>query len=251
MMYISDAFFVGEPNYLRAWAYLHHCGCHGDEWVVPTDWLMRPTTDIPTSPIIKPNQTRDNSKKRRVTNGGAITRNGRKAQRKGGTLESSGPEITSTTTMSIEVPTVPFPDFRVMRALGSGRNGVTFVARWQGKDVVLKQFDVGRDDGLGSFERELEAYSKLRALWGIHVPHVFFQSQSLSGGVSFLDLQKGRNIQEGDDVSSQKSLERILVDDYKFLHNDLLNYGNFVFLPQDDGTETLAVIDLEDSSDLS
>jgi hypothetical protein len=48
-LYISDAIFVGQENYLRAWAYVHHLsGFNGTDWQpLPSTWI-RSTTNVPT-----------------------------------------------------------------------------------------------------------------------------------------------------------------------------------------------------------
>jgi hypothetical protein len=62
----------------------------------------------------------------------------------------------------------PIEDVEIIGTLGYGRNGVVFLANWRGQKVALKQFDVGKD-GYEYFDKEVEAYLALEAVWGLVV----------------------------------------------------------------------------------
>jgi hypothetical protein len=68
---------------------------------------------------------------------------------------------------------------------------------------------------------------------------------SASGNVTFLGMQLGRAVT--DDVSWPR-MEALCAKIHQTYGVRLLDVrdGNFVFLPREDGTEELAVIDLED-----
>jgi predicted Ser/Thr protein kinase len=54
----------------------------------------------------------------------------------------------------------PITDVEIIGSLGYGKNGVVFLAVWNGKKIALKRYDVGKD-GNESFDDEVEAYTKL------------------------------------------------------------------------------------------
>ncbi|KAL3907407.1 MAG: hypothetical protein SGILL_008889, partial [Bacillariaceae sp.] len=118
------------------------------------------------------------------------------------TGDRQGAPAGSTAQMS-KLQEIPFESLEITRALGYGRNGVVFLANWNGMQVALKQFDVGKGDGNESFQNEVAAYLSLESVWGSLVATPLFVSESWSGLIKFLGLQLGRNPLPGDNTIYQ------------------------------------------------
>ena len=69
---------------------------------------------------------------------------------------SDGPQ-TSSATENLGLTKVSIDDVEIIESLGYGHNGVVYSAKWGGRKVALKQFDVGKD-GYEYFDKELAAY---------------------------------------------------------------------------------------------
>ena len=145
--------------------------------------------------------------------------------------------------MDSVLPSVPFGEVDIVRSLGYGRNGAVFLAKWKGKEVALKQFDVNKS-GM-AFEKEVESYMKIQKAWGRLVPIPLFLSESWSGGTRFLGLQLGREPRSGDDISSWNEILFSLENEFGLRHEDCDGRRNLLFVP-DGKTERLVVADLED-----
>jgi hypothetical protein len=160
--------------------------------------------------------------------------------------ESNGQEDApagSAAQMSVFVET-PIDDVGIIGSLGYGRNGVVFLANWHGQKVALKQIDVGKD-GFEYFDKEVEGYLALEAVWGRLVPTLLFVSDSWAGWIKFIGLQLGRDPLPGDDISEQINVLSTLENDYGFRHDDTDN-GNMIFIfDEKTNTERLVAIDLE------
>lgn len=238
---ISDAWFVGQPNYLRAWAYINSLGCNQDDfWTPPTAWL----TTSKDSPTPQKEHDEERNEKRAGKSRMGDTKRTSSTQ---GKLQSPSTEKrhkgenTSAATM---IPKVSLDEIHVLGVLGTGRNGATFKVCWNGQEVAMKQFDVGRQ-GTVSFEKEVEAYTRLYKVWGVLVPRPVFVSTSLTGGVEFLGLQLGRDPTHHDDTSSVSDILKRLNKEFGIKHNDAEG-RNFIFVPDGDGSERLVAIDFED-----
>ena len=242
-VYISDAWYAGQKNYLRAWAYIHHFGCEQtDEFHPPegaNQWLrtskQHPTPQPPQPPEPDPGGHGDQPSEQGP---------GKSKKRKAG---SSGGHDGGATAEA-DIPLVSVDDIDLIDVIGSGRNGAVFRARWEGKEVAMKQFDVGRD-GTEWLDKEFAAYLKLKDVWGVLVPKPMFLAESVSGGVMFLGLQLGRDPSEGDDVSCWPQVLRSL-ERYGIRHNDCWG-RNGLFITDNTGSERLVAIDLEDYEELS
>jgi hypothetical protein len=245
-IHVTEPYFPGEQNYIRAWGYVHSLGHqHADyDLEIPTSgdgqWV-KSSSDVPT-----PNQekrssstsasTRSTGKRKRSSFGKTTTRNNE-----------------CSTTLFTFLPFVPFSEIGISTkvSLGSGRNGKVFQGQWGKEKVALKQFDVRRQDGLDAFQREILAYSRLADAWGKFVPTPLFWSESPSGGVQFLALQLGRKLKEKDQITNEQCLNLLkkLKNEYGIIHND--PDGNFVMIENNKGERCLAVIDFEDWDDVS
>lgn len=233
-VHISDAWFVGEPNFLRAWAYMHSLASQQSNPLVSRSLQWRKTSsDSPTPPPKRKYQ-------------GAL---------RSGVIEEGDKDEASTrdvqgagfTAQMSKLQEIPFESLGISRALGYGRNGVVFQANWNGRQVALKQFDVGKGDGYESFQNEVAAYLSLEPVWGSLVATPLFVSMSWSGLVRFIGLQLGRNPLPGDHnyLSERTKVLRALEEDYGFRHEDA-DRSNMIFvLDEETNTERLVAIDLE------
>ncbi|KAL3910533.1 MAG: hypothetical protein SGILL_007657, partial [Bacillariaceae sp.] len=170
---------------------------------------------------------------------GGATRDSRPSKR--AKIKAPGNQLTSSTL----IPTVPVSSFSLEKALGYGRNGCVFRACWEGKEVAVKQFDLGVPGVYKRAKNEIRAYEKLRDCQGILVPKALFLSRS-KFGVFFLGLQQGRMPGVDDDVSNWGNVLLRLRRDYGFLHEDAEG-RNGIFIQDGRGKERLVAIDLEES----
>ena len=241
---VSEPYYIGEENYLRAWAYVFSQGCkQKDKFKTPqgkNKWIKTGKK----SPTPQPSPAEKSS-------GGKRTRK-RKAKTK--------QEIPGTSKNRRAVPlstlsTVDFQDLTIGKELGIGRNGSLFQVSWKGKEYALKQFDI-RKDGLKRFENEIAAYLRLEKVWGKLVPRPYFISEAPSGGVKLLGLQLGSSIDDSlVDRSAMweqwQQAHAVLEQNYGIRHNDAENGRNTIFI--DDGTGShrqLAIVDFESWDDL-
>ena len=234
LVYISNAFFVGQANFLRAWAYIDSLASQPQDPLVANQltWKMTSKT-LPTPP---PRSTYQGS----LRSMGSVNEAAEDTD-----IDSNNLPPTDTTSLTNSgLEDVPIENVTIIRALGYGRNGVVFVADWQGKKVALKQFDVGKD-GYEFFDKELAAYAALQDAWGKLVARPLFVSESWSGWIKFIGLQLGRDPRPGDDTSEWRNILATLQRKYGFRHDDA-DTGNMIFvLDEDTGCERLVAIDLE------
>jgi hypothetical protein len=228
-VHISDAWFIGQANFLRAWAYVHALGCQQEQTLTARElnWKKHALID-----------PRSNSK--------PIQEEG--AEGEGGHNESGGVGggvVADSAHRVFDLVETPITDVEIIGSLGYGKNGVVFLAVWNGKKIALKQFDVGKD-GNESFDNEVEAYTKLKDAWGSLVATPLFVSESWGGWIKFLGLQLGRDPAPGDDISEWTNVLSSLEDDYGFRHDDADGGCNMIFITDEDsGRERLVAIDLE------
>lgn len=242
-VYVADAFFPGEQNYLRAWAYIHSLGqMHDQEDLGKLEW--KKTDGKNPTP-------RKHSQKEEKDGSGT----GSKKRRRSLTTKSTSNEKShqsSKQECNLNLPWVDVYELNInhQRPLGSGRNGIVYQASWGGFDVALKQFDVRTATGEVALRKELQAYARLKDAHGRLVPRPLFLSESPSGGFAFLALQIGRPVEEEDNISEQDCLQLLLTLklDYGIQQND--PRGNFIMLRDSQGHERLAAIDFEDWEDI-
>jgi hypothetical protein len=171
---VSDAFFVGEQNYLRAWAYCYSLSTRTMRYKkVQVGWAA----DDPDYVHV----TDDKGNNGPTT--GPMTRS-RKRQIAGAPTGKKGSIIS----LSV-IPSVPFASLSFGKPLGYGRNGCVFRADWQGKTVAVKQFDLGRPGVFARFRKEISAYEMLKLAQGVLVPKALFLTQSM--GIAYLGLELG------------------------------------------------------------
>jgi hypothetical protein len=275
---ITDAWCVGQPNYLRAWAYVHSLGCSDQAtWNSPKNWLQSTTSTrnmiTPTAwkefflrkkvdPTCSTDTDNDNKKRRYTRKNHAWkeffqrkkdvptcstdTNNDNKKRRY--TRKNHNMEDCYRIVQQLPMPYVSFEDIVVMNVLGSGRNGCCFRVNWNGQEYAMKQFDIGRD-GQDNYTNEILAYMLLREVWGILVPHPIFLSESKSGSRFYLGLQLGRDPYHVDDDILQKFSHVLscIRKEYGIQHMDAEG-RNMIFIPDPNcsGSERIVAIDFED-----
>lgn len=240
---VSEPYYIGEENYVRAWAYVFSLGCkQKDGFDTPKGQKKWINTggDSPT-PQPSPGKKSSGGKKKRKREDGTKQK-GRGRSKKGETASLS------------KLPTVDFRDLVVGKEIGIGRNGSLFQVSWKGKEYALKQFDVGKD-GVEGFENETAAYERTEEVWGEIVPTPYFVSETPSGGVKLLGLQLGSSIDDsvvhGNEMWKQwQHAHAILEQDYGIHHNDAEGGRNSILIDDGQGHQQLAVIDFESWNDL-
>ena len=235
LVYISDAFFVGQTDFLRAWAYIDSLASQPQDPLVANQLTWKTTSkNNPTPPP-------------KSAYGVSLRSAGTVVDQASDDVDidsNNMPPTDNTSLSNSGLKDVPIENVTIIRGLGYGRNGVVFLADWQGKKVALKQFDVGKD-GYEFFDKELAAYSALQDAWGKLVARPLFVSESWSGWIKFIGLQLGRDPRPGDDISEWRNILATLQKKYGFQHDDADN-GNMIFvLDEETGCERLVAIDLE------
>eukprot|EP00978_Attheya_sp_CCMP212_P040444 scaffold220909_cov60-Attheya_sp.AAC.2 len=240
-VYISDAFLVGQPNFLRAWAFIQSLACQQTEPLVSNQLKWQKTSkDHPTPP---PKSRRTGS----LRSSGTGTINEASGDEDMGTAD--GPNTNSASNevaglAEVLIAEVSIDDVQILGTLGYGHNGVVYLAKWGETMVALKQFDTGKD-GYEYFDKEIAAYLALKEAWGKLVTTPLFVSESWSGWIKFIGLQLGRDPEPGDDISDWNRVLSSLESQYGFRHEDAED-GNMVFVTDEKtGTERLVAIDLE------
>lgn len=255
---VSDAWFVGEPDYLRAWAYIYSLGsAQDDSWHAPRRWL-RTEKKSPTPQKDDGDDGGGGGSRRQhlagPERGGGRGRGGefggdgrgggrgRGKRRIGSSAVGQPPKKKSKNAV---IPAVSLDEISIVSVIGAGRNGAAFKVRWKGREAAMKQFDVGRRSETW-FDKEIDAYIKLQDVWGELVPRPLFVSESFTGGVRFLGLQLGRDPKCDDDTSSAPAVLERLEKEFGIKQNDTEG-RNFIFVSDKPGSERLVAIDFEDS----
>ena len=245
-VYISDAWFVGQANYLRAWACVHTLhesnGPPRRPWRDPIDWIK--STNSQDSKIQSTTSKLQNP---------CIDKEGKSIS--SANTRSSGYDsccrLAKSCNMASFLPLhrgelilASLDEIEIMGVLGYGYNGVCFKVKWNGTEYAMKQFDIGQD-GDTFFSREIRAYMLLQSAWGILVPRPIFISESFSGGVMFLGLQLGRESKNNDDIHKfEKVLEQIETE-YGIRHNDAERGRNMITITDSNGVARVVAIDFE------
>jgi hypothetical protein len=281
---ITPAWFIGQENYLKAWACFYEMASGASSLLtsdMPANWDANTPTTTPEEKSDPPgmpppggdgdgDDSEHTGKRIRVESQGiGNTRDTKKGKsdQGGGSGKTravaalSEMDISSTPpddddddypenglSKSKKIPFIKFDSLTDIEPLGWGRNGCTFKATWKGEKVAVKQFDLTKN--ALAYETELEAYNRLETDWGRLVPTPFFLSESSSGNVRFLGMQLGRPPKDYN-VSVDDAYHKVLTtlnNKYGFQQLDWSHCDNCVYL--DDGDEdhsnsTLVVIDLE------
>lgn len=227
---VSDAWFLGQENYLRAWAYL---------WSLSTNSARRyDSEDVEwnhSDAEFMPNQEDNDDDD--DDNTPAPSRASRRPRPSSGGASRS-------CLYSVNIPIVSFRSIQFLGPLGYGRNGCVFHAHWEQKPVAVKQFDVARPGVLERFCKEKYAYEVLRDVQGILIPKALFVAES-SAGIIYFGLQLGRKPGKEDDISGLPNVLKALKSQFGFCHEDHSS-SNCLLIPCGGGKEKLVAIDLED-----
>jgi hypothetical protein len=209
---ISGPWLVGQPGYLKAWAYFAN--------------------------------EAEQSTKNGDGGGSGNQRRPAKKQKKEEKTKETKSRSTNTQGTVAAIPLVSCHDIERVKPLGHGRNGTVYLGLWQEQYVAIKQFDVSKSGGR-HYERELAAYMHLHSAWGLLVPRPLFRCEHFP--YSYLGIQLGRKPDENDDVSaSWRRVLRALEAEHNFRHLDVDEHdGNMIFIQAEDKSEHLVAIDLE------
>ena len=252
---VSDAWFVGQENYLSAWAYLYSQSLGNEDFpseAVAREWQPERNTNkgrTETNPSAQAPATRTRGK--RGSSGDSGRSSSSKAPKTSIGRQSNHrhavPNRDSDVPFS-RINATPIESVKFGDALGFGRNGCVFRALWNGKEVAVKQFDLGKDGGMENFCREVEAYELLRDAHGILVPKALFLTESEGRGIKYLGLQLGRDPTSEDcnafHAQSWRDILHALKTQYGFVHDDA-DGRNGLFVPDGRGGEKLVAMDLE------
>jgi predicted Ser/Thr protein kinase len=238
-VYISDAWCVGEANYLRAWSYMHTL----HERTVPGPWRAPPnswrqqsfhgqsTPRDETNPV--PSSTTS------CDIGGDVDNS-----LSGGPVTSYNRQYYYPLYHDV-VDFVPLDDIVVVGVCGDGRNGTCYKVKWNGMECAMKQFDIVKDGDVG-FEKEIRAYKLLRKAWGTLVPRPMFLSETFSGTIMLLGLQLGHDTENVEDLPKFDAVLERLKKEYGIQHNDAEQGRNMLIITDSDGNERVVAIDFED-----
>lgn len=255
MCSVSDAFFVGEPNYIKAWVYMYDMG----KGSLESSTALRPDWKVTSSKDRSPGtdsrkRTRDDDDKHNdrqddeQSNGAGTSGD----QKSGGGLDQKVTQL-PISGLALPLPAdcdglpyVPEANLAFLESIGHGFHGTAFRVRVNGAEAALKQFDANKD-GVTGFLKEVSADVQLKSVWGVLVPELLFVSESWLGNILYLGLQLGRTPEMVDYHEWQRVLS-LLEKDYGVRHNDADDTHNTVLIPDkaSSGGERLAIIDFED-----
>ena len=234
---VTDAWFVGEAGYLKAWAHFYHLSL--DAGVFPAgagSWFT--DSNVPRGWRKETEEEEEGGGQGSAPTGtGPLL--GENRGKRSRHSASRDPDVTFS-----RIDTAPLKSVKFLGSLGYGRNGCVFRARWEGEEVAVKQFDLGRPGGMDSFCKEIEGYELLRDEQGILIPKALFLTESVGGGVKYLGLQRGRDPTSEDDTSSWPEVLDALRSQYGFVHDDSDGRNGLIIIDSQ-GTERLVAIDLE------
>jgi len=171
---------------------------------------------------------------------------GTSASTTSGLLKSTGPGVSSASLLCNHSLYVEWSSIQILDGLGGGRCGTVALALWKGRKIALKLLDIGKH-GLGAFDKELHAHSKLFGTCA-RVAKLVLVTSSPSGQVFGLGMELGRAMPPlatwtmEQRVSAFKALQSVL-EAGNLIQNDVRD-SNFVC----DKSGNLLVIDLEDTS---
>jgi hypothetical protein len=247
-VYISDAWFVGQANYLRAWAYVHNLRESMQPFKITPGWLESTPEQRGAKPSGR-NNLKDNasSGNNNVKYGPSSSNDGSPPSR-----NEYGGQFANTCNIEYYHPIhrgaiafAPYDDIVTVGVLGQGRNGGCFHVKWKGTEYAMKQFDIGKH-GDKLFMKEIRAYMLLKDVWGILVPRPIFLSESYSGNIMFLGLQLGHESDHADDDKKFVDVLQRLKKEYGIRHNDAECGRNMIAITDSNGEERVVAIDFED-----
>jgi len=245
---ISDAWFIGQPGYLRAIAGMYDLAVNDKKPRLSKQKRRGWTVSVP--PSMK--EARGRKRARDGTDPGRQhTRNTTRQSGQG----ASGVEATTETSLtrsldSRRIDMVDFEEIDIRDPIGYGKRGTSFSAQWKDELLAVKVFDATKPGGQDAFEKEIKAYLHLEDAWGQLIPEP--RLVSFAFGMWFLGMQMARPPPEGARLDDWGKVLDELERKYKFRHLDVWNgergddWQNLMVVKDKEGRDRPIVIDLED-----
>jgi hypothetical protein len=236
---VADAGFIGQRNYLRAWAYFSHLACHDDELEISPRRLRSSWYDGTPEKRKDPDKDSKGSNKRRRDSGPSNP----------SATGSSGGNYGTGTVHASCIPSINYDDIVFGEPIGYGRNGSTYSATWNGETVAVKIFDLTKGSGWKDSLKEIQAYESLKGAWGVLIPTPKFLARAC--GCVFLGLQMAERPAPNTSSKQWDGVLRKLEEEYGFRHLDVDSYDrmgkfhNRMVLRDHDGHTRPIIIDLE------
>ena len=209
---VSDAWFIGSPNYLRAWAAFHaYALAQTSEQKVRMNlsWLSAPVKIKNTRQLYGGKRQQPARRDERLDGGETYGRSG----------DAGGPAGA----VLCDIPRVDIQDLEFLEPIGYGRRGTTFKVCWNGGNLAAKMFDTSKNNGAYAFERETQAYEYLREAWGTLIPRPRFIVENCCGGMVLVLGMDLAYVPVHDQCDQQywEETNEVLLDEFGFHHLDL------------------------------
>lgn len=261
-VFVSNAWFIGQPNYLRAIAAFYQ--------LASTDNSSRLSPQNRRGWVTSNPPATKQARGRKRTRSGADPGRARTRSRgllgdddgptAGGPRSDGGPHpainaddmgVANPTGSSCPIESVHFDEIDLTSPLGYGKRGTSFQAQWRDQTVAVKIFDATKPGGQEAFDKEVAAYTHLRDAWGELV--AFPKFTSFAFGVWFLGMQMAYPPPAHATSQDWANVLELLEKNHHFRHLDVWRgergdeWRNLMVLKDDDGGMVRPiVIDLED-----
>ena len=253
---ISDAWFIGQPGYLRAISAMYNLSLNDNQPRLST--RRQRGWKVSTPPSM--NMARSRKRARDGDDPGRpLTRS---ATQQGRQRAASGDSENPATTSPMpslgfgRIDVVDFEDIDIRDPIGYGKRGTSFSALWRKEvQVAVKVFDATKPGGQDAFEKEIKAYLHLEDVWGELVPQPHFVS--FAYGAWFLGMQMARHPPKDACLEDWGEVLDTLEQEHKFRHLDVWmgdrgdDWRNLMVIQDQKGRDRPIVIDLEDYELLS
>ena len=256
---VSDAWFIGQPNYLRAIAAFYHLASTDNSsrlsrrnrrgWITSTPPEMRQARSRKRA-----RSDADPGRSRTRSRGLLGYDDGGGPRSDGGSLAANNVDdrgVVNPIGSSCPIESVEFDEIELTSPLGYGKRGTSFQAQWRGQTVAVKIFDATKPGGQEAFDKEIAAYTHLQGAWGKLV--AFPKFTSFAFGVWFLGMQMAYPPPVHATSQDWANVLELLEKKYRFRHLDVWtgdrgdDWQNLMVLKDDDGGAVRPiVIDLED-----
>lgn len=182
VVFVSNAWFIGQRSYLRAIAAFYHLASNDTSPRLGRQ--NRRGWAIATPPGMK--QARSRKRPRDGEDPGrAYTRSrgrlgddGAMGEPRSGGSQANAEMVLANPVGSSPIESVQFDEIDLTSPLGYGKQGTSFRAQWREETVAVKIFDATKPGGQEAFDKELTAYTHLRDAWGELVPFPKFVSSA-------------------------------------------------------------------------
>lgn len=253
---ISNAWYIGQPGYLRVIATVYKLACSDNKPSLTTRNRLGWVRSTPT-------QMKESRSKKRVRKGGDPGRRIRRrsTNQQGGQSPLLGAgtgyamreadNLDDATMAKLgHIECVDFDEIELRGPIGYGKCGTSFAANWRGELVAIKVFDSTKPGGQEAFNKEVAAYIHLRDVWGNLVPEPRFVSSAF--GARFLGMQMAHAPGDGACPQDWAEVLEKLEKKYRFRHLDVwtgergADWRNLMVIRDKDGVDHPIVIDLQD-----